>query len=190
MSAPGQEASLPEAWRSPARDQISFRLPRSQRPWNWFEADREEAATLWRILEEFVDYLNHRYLERAEQRVPPCWPEHGALVEELSSLFWSRWVAFESADASPAGAQSFNSYLLPGFVERMPVWLGPDRLRRCQAGKHEPRPVEEEWAADDWALRRFAVADRDAGLRAPPSPVAAPLVDDLFDDDTRSSDRS
>ncbi len=162
---------LSPPWRDAAREKICFRLPRSQRPWNWVEADREEAATLWRVLDELVEYLNGRYLERPEHRIPPCWHEHGALVEELSTLFWSRWAAFESPDASPAGAESFNSYVLPGFLDRMAFWLGADRLRKCQAGRHEARQPEPAAASDEWALRRAALADADVALRPAPAPA-------------------
>jgi hypothetical protein len=122
---------------------------------------------LWQILEEFVGFLNHRYVERAEQRVPPCWAEHGALVEELTTLYWARWQAFESRDGSVGGAQFFHSQTLPGFLDRMTRWISPDRLRKCQAGRHEPRVLDEPVEASAWEFRRHEIAAADLALRQP-----------------------
>jgi hypothetical protein len=163
------EAGLPAAWCAAAREPIAFELPSARRPWNWLEADQAEAATMWRVLAGFVDYLNQRYAERSEQQIPHCWAEHGALVEELTTLFWSRWLAFESAQASVAAAESFNAYSLPGFLERMAHWLGPERLRRCQAGRHEDR-MQDDAPTDLGTPRRSQIACADIALRRPPSP--------------------
>ena len=94
---------------------------------------------VWRLLGDFVAFVNRRYVERAEQTIPPCWAEHGALVEELTTLCWARWHAFEGEEGTVGGAQFWHSYTLPMFLERMGRWLGPDRLVKCQNGKHEDR---------------------------------------------------
>jgi hypothetical protein len=156
---------LPPPWTFEARVPIRFVLPESRRPWSWLDLDGDQASILWRALGEFVDYLNRRYLERAEHRVPPCWAEHGPLVEELTSLFFARWHAFESPDGSIGGAQFFHTYTLPGFIDRMGRWIGPDRLRRCQAGRHEDRVVEEPAQSCDWELRRSQIERADVNLR-------------------------
>ena len=116
---------------------------------------------------EFVAFLNRRYVERAEQRVPPCWAEHGALVEELTTLYLARWQAFESRDGSVGGAQFFHSQTLPGFLDRMTRWISPDRLRKCQAGRHEPRVLDEPVEASAWEFRRHEIAAADLALRQP-----------------------
>ena len=98
--------------------------------------------------------------ERPEQRIPPCWAEHGALVEELTTLFWARWHAFESPHASIGGAQYWHSYTLPSFYERMRGWLGTG-LVACQHGHHrdvEDRPVG---TARAWELRTEVIASLD-----------------------------
>lgn len=176
------EKALPEGWAFEARRPIRFSLPTTKRPWNWLELDKEEAATLWRILGEFVEFLNRRYVERAELRVPPCWAEHGPLVEELTTLFWARWHAFESREGSVGGAQFFHSYTLPMFLERMGRLIGQDRLRKCQAGRHEMRPLDDPVELASSELRRFEIADADIALRreprrkAPVSPETASEV--------------
>jgi hypothetical protein len=167
----GEPDPLPRAWRFDARSMEAFELV-TPRPWNWLELDDVDAAQLWRILEEFVTYFNARYVERAEQLVPPCWAFHGALVEELTTLCWARYHAFESGAGSVGGAQFWHTYSTPGFIDRMTRWVGPDRLRKCQAGKHEEVDVPEPTNALEWEAERRRIARDDGDLRKPP-PAAA-----------------
>ncbi len=48
--------------------------------------------------------------------MPPRWAAHGALVEELTTLMWARWPAFEGPAATPEAAQTWHTYYLPGFL--------------------------------------------------------------------------
>jgi len=131
---------LGSSWQGAARTGVApFAFEENTRPWNWLELDRTAAAQLWRILGEFVSFFNARYGERPELRIPPCWAEHGSLVEEITTLWWARWQAFESAHASVGGAQYWHTYTVPGFFERMARWLGLDQLERCRQGRHEAR---------------------------------------------------
>ncbi len=140
----GTLPTLPAGWNGAARTGVEpFAFPDDTRPWNWLELDKSSAAQLWRILSEFVTYFNARYGERPELCIPPCWAEHGAVVEELTTLWWARWQAFESAHASIGGAQYWHTYSVPGFFERLSRWLGADRLERCRQGRHEER-VEQQ----------------------------------------------
>jgi hypothetical protein len=135
--------TLPVAWQGAARTGVApFAFPADTRPWNWLELDKASANDLWRILAEFVAYFNARYGERPELCIPPCWAEHGPVVEELTTLWWARWQAFESAHASIGGAQYWHTYSVPGFFERITRWLGADRLERCRQGLHEGRAEE------------------------------------------------
>ncbi len=65
---------------------------------------------------EFVAYLNARYAWGTEHTMPPRWAAHGALVEELTTLMWARWSAFEGPAATPEAAQTWHTYYLPGFL--------------------------------------------------------------------------
>jgi len=172
---------LGPSWRGAAREGVApFAFEENTRPWNWLELDRTAAAQLWRILIEFVAFFNARYGERADLRIPPCWAEHGPLVEEITTLWWARWQAFESAHASVGGAQYWHTYTAPGFFERMTRWLGPDRLERCRQGRHEELPdaerlqepvtkvTPEDITAADLALRE------ERGGRSTAPPVADP----------------
>jgi len=97
-----------------------------------------QAAQLGEQLTEFVDYLNGRYAWGTEHTIPPCWAAHGALVEELTTLMWARWSAFEGPGATPEAAQTWHTFFFPGFMARMITWVGRQALGECRAGNHEP----------------------------------------------------
>ena len=63
---------------------------------------------------------------------------HGALVEELTTLMWSRWAAFSGPDATVDAAQTWHTYTLPAFLSRLAFWIGPQTLPDCRAGNHQP----------------------------------------------------
>ena len=97
-------------------------------------------------LASFVDYLNSRYAWTLAQAVPLCWAEHGGLVEELTTLMWSRWAAFAGPSASPEAAQTWHGYSLAGFLVRMDTWLGGGRdAANCRAGNHKPSVLPSAW---------------------------------------------
>ena len=70
-----------------------------------------------------------------DQLIPGCWAEHGALVEELTTLFWSRHLAFEATKPTVDLAQIWHQQNLAGFYQRLRWWLG-DSGRDCRAGQH------------------------------------------------------
>jgi len=107
-------------------------------PWDWAGCSGAGAAQLGEQLREFVAYLNGRYAWGTEHTVPPCWAAHGALVEELTTLMWSRWSAFEGPAATPEAAQAWHTYYLSGFMARMSTWVGRQAVGECRAGNHEP----------------------------------------------------
>lgn len=130
-----EAAILPACWQPPAREIVGVSFADDVRPWDWLELSEHEADKLWGYLDAFVAYFNARYGDRPAHRIPLCWPEHGPLVEEITTLAFSRWQAFSSVHASIAAAQSFHSYTLPGFYERLRHWLGTGLLD-CQLGHH------------------------------------------------------
>jgi hypothetical protein len=106
-------------------------------PWDWSAMSRDQAQRLWDRLDGFVAYLNDRYAWDYNQQVPMCWAFHGAIVEELTTLYWSRWSAFTGPDANPDKAQAWHAYYLPGFYVRLGFWCGGGQdLNRCQSGRH------------------------------------------------------
>lgn len=158
---PAERDEVPKCWTEAARGLPgAFSFSSATRPWNWIELSAEEADQLFALLSGFVAYFNLRYGERPAQRIPPCWAEHGALVEELTTLYWARWQAFESPHGSIGGAQYWHSYTLPSFYERMARWLGSG-LIRCQHGLHrdvDDRPIE---TARSWECRTEVIASLD-----------------------------
>jgi hypothetical protein len=165
---PAERDNLPEAWAGQARGwaRTKVRFGDGLRPWNWAELDTAEAEKLWALLRRFVVFFNARYAPEGARRVPPCWAEHGALIEELTTLWWAHWQAFESAHASIGGAQYWHSYTLPGFFERMSRWLGDDALA-CGQGRHRDgdNPAPATTAA--WEARTERIVALDLQLRRP-----------------------
>jgi hypothetical protein len=122
----------------PAPPQLVGLLDDERAPWDWADQDDASAAELTRHLETFVAYLNARYAWNSDQTVPPCWHAHGPLVEELTTLMWSRWAAFSGPDATVDAAQTWHTYTLPAFLSRLAFWIGPQTLPDCRAGNHQP----------------------------------------------------
>ena len=162
---PSLRQHLPRCWAYDARElDAGFSFSEEVRPWNWLELDAGEAAKLWGLLSSFVTYVNARYGDRSEHRVPPCWAEHGPVVEELTTLCFARWQAFSSEHASIGAAQHFHAYTLPAFYERLRFWLGGD-LRSCQQGYHRDQDVHDVDLLEGWASRTGAIRDDDLWLR-------------------------
>jgi len=169
---------IPSCWSGDARAiPGAYRFGESVRPWNWLELTRGDAERLWSLLFGFVAFFNARYGERADKRIPPCWVEHGPLVEELSTLVFARWHAFESPHASVGGAQYWHSYTLPGFYDRVREWLGDDLLA-CQQGRHRDNRDASSTIDLDWLARGLTVSDLDAAIRpADPKENATPAAE-------------
>lgn len=129
---PGQDDPLPPKLPKPGGEHTS------RRPWELVSDNvAEDDALVW--LEKFVAFYNHRYAWMPAQRVPDCWVEHGALIEELNTLMWSRWTAFSSTQASAEGAQNWHTYSLPNFLARLTTWMGGEGpAADCRAGSHKP----------------------------------------------------
>ncbi len=106
--------------------------------WDWANQDDAEAIDLADALDRFVNYFNHRYPWTREQTIPPCWAQHGALIEELTSLMWSRWAAFQGPLAAPDAAQTWHTTYLPLFAARMTTWIGVEAAADCRSGHHRP----------------------------------------------------
>jgi len=126
------------------------------------------AEVMWATLEEFVAFLDCRYAWTAEQLLPACWAEHGALVEELTSLYWSRVNAFEGPKPTVDLAQAWHHQTLPGFYQRLRGWLG-DRGGECRAGQHPAlspaAEIDQAATVARYATRRLQLAAADVEAR-------------------------
>lgn len=157
--------ALPGCWTEAARALAEIGVfGIDVRPWNWLELDAEEAALVWELLASFVEYLNRRYAVDLATRVPPCWAEHGAVVEELTTLAFAHWQAFSSEHASIGGAQYWHSYSLPGFYERLGRWLKGTRTY-CDVGRHRDPERHAYVDQEHWNARVRAIAETDLSLR-------------------------
>lgn len=65
---------------------------------NWRAIDDPAAERAMAELSSWVVWFVHRYVI-SSRRVPDCWQEHGALVEEMSALHGAWKVAFTEAEA-------------------------------------------------------------------------------------------
>ena len=165
LDDPELRDEIPRCWLDEARKiDARFRFAEDVRPWNWLELDKAEAEKLWASLVAFVNYFNYRYGERIERRIPPCWAEHGPLVEELTTLVFARWHSFESPHASVGGAQYWHSYTLPTFFHRLREWLGDDLLS-CQQGRHR-NPETVPVGTFSWHARNEFIGKLDVKMRA------------------------
>jgi len=131
-SAPDlRPAPRPPELHDPADDE-------NQGGWDWAQQSASQAACLFGDLGRFVAYFNHRYPWTQEQTIPPCWAQHGALIEELTTLMWSRWAAFQGPLANPETAQTWHTYHLPLFAARVTNWIGIEAAADCRSGHHQP----------------------------------------------------
>lgn len=113
--------------------------PAKFRPWT---ARADRAA--WLELIGWVDWMQRAYslTGHALDPVPPCWPAHQNVVEELAALY-SSWRAAMADDVDGKGVSDASLY----WHDR---WLWPTRerlstsfLERCRVGQHEgPKPPQ------------------------------------------------
>lgn len=54
--------------------------------WDWAAQTDTTAVYLADTVDCFVAYFNGRYPWTREQTIPPCWAQHGALIEEITTL--------------------------------------------------------------------------------------------------------
>jgi hypothetical protein len=72
----------------------------------WRDLDPSTTAAELTRLTSWADWIINRY-NLDHKLIPPCWPEHGALVEELSALR-TLWEASYLEDANPSGPLAFH----------------------------------------------------------------------------------
>jgi hypothetical protein len=91
----GRPADRPDSGPVRRRNDRPARAPW----WNLKELNEKERDALLGLLGRWVGWLVDRY--DLSQVIPPCWPNHGAMVEELSALRLAWQAAYESAGADP-----------------------------------------------------------------------------------------
>jgi hypothetical protein len=108
---------------------------------NWRTLQHDAAPAAWKELGEWVDWFTRRYSIPA-RKIPPCWYQHGALVEELSALHTAWLVSFDTMDAGygPIGWHERLAATLP----RLTTWYNGE----CQTG-HTPLTTPSRTTPDD-----------------------------------------
>lgn len=94
----------------------------------WRDLDNAGIHEELERLTEWVNWAIHRY-NLDHKTIPPCWPEHGALVEELSALR-TLWEACYVEDAAPSDPLAFHRDLTLA-LRRLRDWssqLGCSRI--------------------------------------------------------------
>ena len=132
MTHPGPSTSPPSPGRpgSPAGPSLAEETDYPPTPVRWpFLTDAEAAAEADR-LQCWVDWLVARYQLDA-RTVPPCWMQHGALVEELSSL---RTAWLEAHDPSSDGGAPLDWHHAFHLArQRLTDWTARSG---CRPGEH------------------------------------------------------
>jgi hypothetical protein len=159
---PGQRLLGPD----PAPPALPINAPVEGNLWNWVHRQNFNEEQMGGFLVEFVEYFNHRYAWTPEHTIPPCWERHGALIEEITTLMWTRWTAFQSPHGTADAAQSWHTYYLPGFLDRVNRWLG-SAAAECRSGHHEPSPINPPSPHDNTDAPRQVAA---APTKRSPSP--------------------
>lgn len=115
---------LREAQKTLAGYEASPPRRRPPPPTRW--ADRATKKD-WNGLVDWVDNLVADYSIRGNDFLPPCWPAHPGVVEELAAC-WQAWrLAVITQTMSPSGTAEFAAW------HRWWLWPMLDRLRTTGA---------------------------------------------------------
>ena len=98
----------------------------------WRDLDQATAAKELEQLADWVTWIVQRY-GLDHKVIPPCWADHGCLVEELSALH-TFWQACYLEDASPSDPLGFHRDL-DLALRRLREWSS--RLG-CSRTSHRP----------------------------------------------------
>ena len=74
-------------------------------------------AELWTWLDAVVIWVNHEYVWDPDGTIPPCWPLHPHIVQEVAVMADQRRRASVALDSN--ALEEWHRYTLPGFLERL-----------------------------------------------------------------------
>ena len=98
----------------------------------------DAVAAWWKDLECWTEWLLITF--RLSTRIPPCWPQHPALVEELMAL-WMVWQAGWLPGVDPGAPVAFLRELDWALSRIERLWRPA-----CTATEHKPTPPQRTGA--------------------------------------------
>lgn len=125
----------------------------------WDSLDRPTASAVWAWLINRVQWLVERY--SLQEDLGQCWPQHPALVEELTALCLAWHHAY---DGSARDAPLRWHEALDRARRRWREW---DRQSKCRLGRHTDTPVAAAWSPQ-WRDAAFEIAQADVAGRPVP----------------------
>jgi hypothetical protein len=110
-----------------------------------------ERTIAWADLRAWVTWLNDRYELSLEQRLPRCWAEHPALIEELWSLKAWRHEIYTSTQPIGQAARYWHTELRNLLEAATTVWAPGCRVAHRRSDHHcaEDSALQERWKHAD-----------------------------------------
>jgi hypothetical protein len=96
----------------------------------WATLSDDETAEEHEALADWIAWLADRYL-LDYRTVPPCWVQHGALIEELSALR-VHWLASYALTARPEAPLEWHAHFAAAR-QRLADWVA---RTGCRPGEH------------------------------------------------------
>jgi hypothetical protein len=143
-----------------------FRPEHPRRP-VWAVMKEEEYVDALRALARWVSEILLPRHPHAAPALPPCWPAHPAVVEELDWLYWD-WTCWAlNPQSRSRDAADWHDRWLPGVLVRVRPLLAPCATN---AGHRKPdyrRPIPPALVADGHAPEALFIEQMRRARRAP-----------------------
>ena len=147
---PEPPGSILRAWellqvvrRGDADEMTSMKVSLDHLPRPWIPAGcpDELREAIWSWCDAVAAWLNREYTWRPTQLIPPCWPRHPHIANELPVLAFLRWLAEDNLN--PDALDEWHRYTFQMFLDRMTARLGESS---CRTGKHQDWPADSRYA--------------------------------------------
>jgi hypothetical protein len=114
---------------------------RLERPWDLATCAPDLRYTVWSWLEDVASWINRQHVWRPERAIPPCWPQHPHIANELAVLACQR---LDAGRATTTGSlATWQDHTLPRFLDRIAAELGTG----CLPGRHTEWPAAARYRA-------------------------------------------
>lgn len=129
--------------RGDADEMASYRVSLDDLPRPWLPATcpDELREHVWTWCDDVAAWVNRQYTWRPTQMIPPCWPQHPHIANELPVLAFMRWLAEDNLGPDALGNWHRDDF--PMFLDRMTNRLGEST---CRSGKHQDWPADGRFA--------------------------------------------